>query len=298
MKFFLCIKYSILVLCIVSFTACSSKNIESPKTDNQQIDVEDNKSNSSEELTESLSLEDDSDSSSFDDFSEEDAFLDEFAEELEVEEVYDPFSGFNRAMTSFNDGLFRYVLTPVAKGYRYVVPEPVRQSIGNFFHNLLYPVRGVNNLLQGKLSNTAEETGRFVINSTIGIFGLFDPAKAWFGLEAHEEDFGQTLGYYGVGAGPHIVLPFFGPSNLRDMFSMYPDGYVNPMSVSPNDDWEKHNYHIPENYAQYVLIKAVDRINYVSLHVGEYEDLTKDAVDLYPFLRDLYEQRRQKLIEE
>lgn len=278
MRYFLQLRLFIFIVFIVLFTACSSKNVESPKVENDsKIEQKDTSSTQNE-------------------FAAEDEFLDEFAEEMEVEEVFDPLSGYNRVMTSFNDALFRHVLTPVAKGYRYVVPEGVRESIGNFFHNLLYPVRGVNNLLQGKLSNTAEETGRFVINTTIGILGLFDPARDWFGLEPHEEDFGQTLGYYGVGAGPHIVLPFFGPSNLRDMFSMYPDAYVDPTSISPTDGLEK--YHIPENYVEYIAIKAVDRVNYVSMHVGEYEDLTKDAVDLYPFLRDLYEQRRKKLIEE
>lgn len=276
--------FLILIFTVFIFVGCSSKDVDTP-IQNEIVEKTNSDTNTSMEAE-----------SSEDEFAEEDEFLDEFEEEMAVEEVYDPLSGYNRAMTSFNDFLFRNIVTPVAKGYRAVMPEPARESINNFFHNLLYPVRGINNLLQGKLTNTAEETGRFVINSTIGIFGLFDPAKAWFGLEPHEEDFGQTLGYYGVGSGPHIVLPFFGPSNLRDMFSMYPDSYVSPTSVSPTESLD--DYHIPENYAQYIAIQAVDRINYVSLHVGEYEMLTDDAVDMYTFLRDAYEQRRKKLIEE
>jgi phospholipid-binding lipoprotein MlaA len=224
---------------------------------------------------------------------QEDEFLDEFADEMKIEEKSDPFSGYNRIMTSFNDGLFIYVLSPVARGYRFVVHEEIRVSIGNFFINILYPARVVNNLLQGKIKNSGEETGRFLVNTTIGIFGLFDPAKSYFGLEAHNEDFGQTLGYWGFGAGPHIVLPIFGPSNLRDMLSLYPDSLVNPV-----DYRENRRYNLTNSYGDSVVLKAFDRVNYVSLHDGEYEKLKKDAVDLYPYLRDVYEQYREKQIKE
>lgn len=276
----------ILIFTLFIFVGCSSKGVDTP-SQNKKI---------TEQSSNQIDLKEEEELASEEEFSDEDEFLDEFEEEMAVEEVYDPLSGYNRAMTSFNDYLFRNVVTPVAKGYKAVVPEGARESVKNFFHNLMYPVRGINNLLQGKFSNTAEETGRFVINSTIGIFGLFDPAKSWFGLEAHEEDFGQTLGYYGVSGGPHIVLPFLGPSNLRDMFSMYPDSYVDPTAAAPNDSLAE--YHIPNTFAQSLAITAVDRINYVSLHVGEYELLTDDAVDKYTLLRDAYEQRRKKLIEE
>jgi len=226
-------------------------------------------------------------------FSDEDEFLNEFEEEMEIKEKSDPLGGYNRVMTSFNDGLYEYVLAPVAKGYKFVVHKEIRSSVGKFFHNILYPIRLVNNLLQGKIKNSGEETGRFVINTTIGIFGLFDPAKSYFGLEAHNEDFGQTLGYYGVGSGPHIVLPFLGPSNLRDTFSLYPDSMVDPI-----DYHAKRSYNLTNSYGESLWLKAYDKVNYVSLHDGEYEKLKKDAVDLYPFLRDVYEQYRDKQIEE
>ena len=96
-------------------------------------------------------------------------------------------------MTSFNDAFYTHVLFPVGRGYRYVVPEDGRVAISNFFNNLTFPLRFVNNLLQLKFKNTLEETGRFVINTTVGLLGFFDPAKSWFGLEAHDEDFGQTV---------------------------------------------------------------------------------------------------------
>ena len=223
----------------------------------------------------------------------EDEDLDDFEDEMSVEEVYDPLNGYNRVMTKFNDNLYEYVLAPTAKGYRYVVHKSIRESVNNFFNNILYPVRLVNNLLQGKFKNSAEETERFVINTTVGVLGLFDPAKSYFKIQQHNEDFGQTLGYYGVGAGPHIVLPFLGPSNLRDTFSMYPDSLSSPMSYQ-----DGRSYNLVDSYTGSIVLKTYDKINYVSLHEGEYEYLKKDAVDLYPYLRDVYEQYRIKQIQE
>ena len=237
----------------------------------------------------------------FDDQEFDDGFEDEF-ENVE-EEIFDPLSGYNSVMTEFNDGFYVYVLDPVARGYRWIMPDPARRGVKNFFHNLLFPIRFVNNALQLKPINAGEEMFRFIINSTIGIFGIWDPAKEWFGLEAHEEDFGQTLGYYGVGGGFHIVLPFLGPSNLRDMFSLYPDMQMDPVYYDEN-----RPYNFPKKEGEYLglsrqtiqqtnllMLKTVNR---ESLRVGQYENLKKDAIELYPFLRDVYEQNRAKLIEE
>ncbi|MCH7478837.1 MAG: VacJ family lipoprotein [SAR324 cluster bacterium] len=206
----------------------------------------------------------------------------EFAEQ-ETEEVSDPFSGYNRAMTVFNDKLFTLVLDPVGRSFRFVLPEYSRRGIANFFDNLLYPVRLVNNLLQAKFANSGEETLRFVTNSTVGIFGLWDPAEKLFGLEAHDEDFGQTLGYWGLGSGPHIVLPFLGPSNLRDMFALVPDYYLDPASYIDSGDTQ-------------LKLRVFKEVNNISLRIGEYENLKRDALDLYPFLREVYEQNRAKKI--
>jgi len=222
--------------------------------------------------------------------------FDEFEEEFAAEkpgEDFDPLSGYNRAMTTFNDAFYTHVLFPVARGYRYVVPEDGRVAISNFFDNLMFPLRFVNNLLQFKLKNSAEETGRFVINSTIGLLGLFDPAELWFGLEEHDEDFGQTLGYWGVGAGPHIVLPILGPSNLRDTLSMAADWEVDPLVYQP-----ERNYNVVGSDLEGWGVKAFDYLNTGSFHIEEYESLKKDAVDLYPFFKNIYEQSRKKKIEE
>jgi phospholipid-binding lipoprotein MlaA len=219
----------------------------------------------------------------FDDFDDFGDFEDEFSDDPIT---WDPLEGYNRFMTGVNDKLYVYVLDPVARGYRWVVPAGPRKGVDRFFTNLLYPIRAVNNVLQFKLKNAGVETLRFVTNSTIGILGFWDPAKDWFGLEAYPEDFGQTLGFYGIGPGPHIVLPVLGPSNLRDLLSMVPDYvYLDPKSYWLNTD-------------QQLMVKAFDTVNYTSLHIGEYDSVKKDAVDFYPFLRDVYEQNRKKKIEE
>jgi phospholipid-binding lipoprotein MlaA len=216
--------------------------------------------------------------------------FDEFEEEFgdaTKEEVFDPLEGYNRAMTTFNDKLYFWVLKPIALCYRWLVPECVRRGVDRMFTNLLYPVRLVNNLLQVKFKYAGVETLRFVTNSTIGVLGFWDPAREWFGLEPHHEDLGQTLGFYGVRAGPHVVLPFFGPSNLRDAFSMYPDTYY----LDPKTRYV-------EGTENQVGVFVFENVNEASLRIGEYESLKKDAVDLYPFLRDGYEQMRLKEIEE
>lgn len=220
--------------------------------------------------------------------------FEDFEQDFQVEKRIDPLSGFNRAMTSFNDVTYQYVFNPVAKTYGEVVHVEIRKSVGNFFHNLLFPIRFVNNLLQLKFQNSLDETGRFLINSTIGFFGFFDPAKEQFGLYPHQEDFGQTLGYWGVGSGFHIVWPFFGPSNLRDSIGSFGvDSYLNPTSY-----YEDRTKNLLNSYEQSLILKVYERVNYLSLHQGEYEKMTADAIDLYPYLRDAYEQYREQQIKE
>lgn len=236
-----------------------------------------------------------SDKESAEDFDEE-GFDDEFSEEFSSEneeEIFDPLSGYNRFMTGFNDKLYVYLLDPVLfKGYNYL-PQQVRVSVNNFFENLYYPVSAANNVFQLKFKNTGTETLRFVVNSTVGILGLFDPARSWFGLEPHQEDFGQTLGYYGVGGGFHIVLPFFGPTNLRDLSGDFIDFYANPIYYV-----DVRKYNIVNNAYQGWGLIGYKQFNKMSLHTDEYDNVRQDALDLYPFLRDLYEQNRQKQIEE
>lgn len=219
-------------------------------------------------------------------------FDDEFGEE--ETNLYDPLEAYNEIMTSFNDTLFTYILNPISQKYAYVIPEFMRIGISNALHNLQFPIRFTNNVLQAKFHNASEETVRFLVNSTIGIGGLFDPANTQLHLYPHKEDFGQTLGYYGVGSGFHVVLPVLGASNLRDIVGLTVDGYLSPLIY----DKRLIKYKIPQNYTQSFGIYGWDAINKNSLHLGAYENLKKDAIELYPFLRDIYEQKRTSDIEE
>ena len=210
---------------------------------------------------------------------------DDFDVEFEAKkDVFDPLSGYNRVMTNVNDFIYINMLTPVAKGYAYVVPTTARTMVVNFFDNLLFPVRFVNNLLQFKFQNAGEETLRFLANTIIGFGGLTDGAK-YYDLKAHNEDFGQTLGYWGLGSGFHIVWPLIGPSNLRHTDGLVGDYFADPIS-----------YVDPRLLS--LGIKSYRAFNSFSQDPTAYEKLRKDAIDLYPFLRDAYEQRRDKLIKE
>ena len=134
------------------------------------------------------------------------------------DEIYDPLEPVNRAIFSFNNVADRIVLEPIAKGYK-KLPSPLQSGINNFLSNLRAPLVVVNQILQGQGENAAQSSGRFIVNSTVGVFGLFDVAEK-IGLEEKEEDYGQTLATWGVGDGFYIVLPLFGPSNLRDTSGM------------------------------------------------------------------------------
>ena len=214
----------------------------------------------------------------------DDEFDDDFEEETDSK-IFDPLSGYNRFMTGFNDKLYYWAFKPVAQGYSFIIPEPGRLAINRCFRNLMFPMRLVNNLLQLKFKNAGIETLRFGVNTTVGILGFRDPARSYFNLNPCKEDFGQTLGRYGIGGGFHIVLPVFGPSNLRDAIGKIPDYFLNPI-----------NY-IEDGYAA-IGVNAFDRTNYGSLHIGEYEAIQKDALDFYILMRDSYEQNRKMKIKE
>jgi len=220
--------------------------------------------------------------------------FDDFEEEIGVEKRKDPLSVFNRTMTSFNDTTYEYLLGPVSKTYKNVVHHDVRKGVRNFFHNLLFPIRFVNNLLQLKFQNTLEETERFVLNSTLGFFGFYDISYEQFKIYPHNEDFGQTLGYWGVGSGFHIVWPFLGPSNLRDSIGSFGvDSYLNPTLY-----YEDRTANLADSYRESMGLKVFEQVNSISFTYKNYETMKKDAVDLYPYLRDSYEQYREKQIEE
>jgi phospholipid-binding lipoprotein MlaA len=149
----------------------------------------------------------------------------------------DPYEDFNRQMFAFNDGLDKAVIEPVAKGYRAVTNEPVRTGVSNFVNNLGEPITFANEVLQGKIPQAAGTVGRFLVNTTIGIGGIFDPAGS-FGIERTDEDFGQTLGVWGVQPGPYLVLPFLGSTSPRDLAGLGVDAAINPINHAEfeNDD--------------------------------------------------------------
>jgi len=220
------------------------------------------------------------------------SFDDEFAIEKK-DLAFDPLKGYNVVMTGFNDFIYINVMGPVAKGYRHIMPKPARTGISNVFHNLIFPIRLVNNLLQFKFQNSVEETARFVINSTFGIVGFNDLAYKEANLSAHNEDFGQTLAFYGVSNDIPITLPFLGPSNLRDTVGFFADGFLDPLYYA-----QHRNSNIFNSNAPYIFIKTFKITNEYSLHVDEYESIRKDSLDLYTLLQSIYEQHRNKMIEE
>ncbi len=149
----------------------------------------------------------------------------------------DPYEDFNRQMFAFNDGVDRAVIKPVAQGYRAITNEPIREGVGNFSANLGEPLTAVNHVLQGQLPDAGATLSRFLINSTVGLAGIFDPAST-VGIQRTKEDFGQTLGVWGVASGPFLVLPFVGPTTPRDLTGMGGDLALNPLNYPQfeNDD--------------------------------------------------------------
>lgn len=225
-----------------------------------------------------------------DDFDRE--FEEDFGEldEESTLSVADPLEPINRGFFWFNDKLYFYVMKPVVKVYR-VVPEPARQSVSNFFSNLFTPIRFGSSLLQLKVKDSGNEVVRLVINTTLGIGGLFDPADKWFKIKKKEEDFGQVLGHYGAGPGFYIVWPFFGPSSVRDTVGMVGDGYMSPLYNHFIDTG--HEFTFEER----ALIKGFEFINELSLDRDTYELIKRDSLDPYTTIRNGYIQRRQGKIE-
>ncbi|MGH7812976.1 MAG: MlaA family lipoprotein [Candidatus Binataceae bacterium] len=200
----------------------------------------------------------------------------------------DPFAGFNQAMFTFNLKLDQWVLRPIASGYARIAPEPVRKSVGHFFDNANVIPRVVSNLCQLKLAEAGSETARFGINSVIGVAGFFDPAKDWFGIKPKNNDTGLTLRYYHVSTGPYLMLPFFGPSTIGDALGTIVDGSMNPVDYLPYFTGIPTWLPIAIDSGQFMGAA----INYRSLHLNQFEEADRYAVDLYGAVQDGYLQTR------
>ena len=193
----------------------------------------------------------------------------------------DPLEPINRTVYAFNDGLDKAVVRPVARGYRAAVPQFVQTGVSNFFRNAKYPVTIANNLLQGKFMAAASDTARFTLNTTLGLGGLFDPATD-VGLDLNDEDFGQTLGKWGVPPGPYVVVPFLGPYTLRDGIGSFADDFAEPRA------------HLEDDSTRWTLW-AVDKFE-TRVRLLEADALLDRSGDPYAFVRSAYLQRREYLV--
>jgi phospholipid-binding lipoprotein MlaA len=201
----------------------------------------------------------------------------------------DPLEAFNQPVFQFNLKLDEYVLRPVATGYNAVMPDAAQRGVHRFFRNLGVVERFANNLFQGKFVHAGQEVGRFLVNTTLGGVGFVDVADPLFGWKENQEDFGQTMAVYGVDSGPYLVIPFYGPSTVRDTVGMVADSAMNPM-----------NYFL--STVQLLAVRGgttvADTVNYRSMNLELFEDVDRYAVDLYGAVQDGYLQRRAKQIEE
>jgi len=194
----------------------------------------------------------------------------------------DPFEGFNRGVTKFNDTFDEYLARPVARGYVKVLHQEIRSRIANFFSNLADPFIGVNNFLQGKFENGVNDLARFAFNSTIGLLGIHDVASE-MGLEKHNEDFGQTFGRWGAGPGPYLVLPVLSSSTVRDTIGLGLDWTFDPLSDVR-----------PINLRNSLVVLRGVNLRADLLEASRI--LEEAALDKYVFQRDAYLQRRRSLI--
>ena len=198
----------------------------------------------------------------------------------------DPLEPMNRVIFGFNEVVDDNILEPVAKGYRYVTPDPVERSVSNFFNNLGEINTIINSAFQLKLDKTITSSSRLAINSTVGVLGLFDVATS-LGIQREREDFGQTLGFYGISSGPYLVLPFFGPSSFRDAPGFYADVMMEK-SISP--------VYTELHHEERQAIQATNVIDTRANLLKATKILDTAAKDKYIFLRESYLQRRAKLV--
>ncbi len=211
--------------------------------------------------------------------------FDDYSINQNNKQVPDPLYWYNYGMYKFNDKLYFWLIKPVTKGYKAAVPSIIRSDFKNFFYNLLFPVRFVNSVLQGKFSGAGEELTIFLLNSSAGCLGFGRPAQKVFKLKNSDEDLGQTLGSYSIGEGFYLVLPVLGPSTLRDFAGDVGDFFLKPVNYLELDDAA-------------IGITAFDKINKISFRLGDYKTLKDSAIDPYSAIKNAYIQLRREKVEQ
>ena len=207
------------------------------------------------------------------------------------DEVKDCFEGFNRGTFALNQGLDKIIFKPVAKAYR-VLPSPVRAGTNNALVNLSSLITIPNNILQGEFKTAGINTGRFIVNTTVGILGVFNVAKKMGFSKYEREDYGQTLGVWGVGPGCYLVLPVLGPSTVRDTTGSF-------LNIIGGDPWYNVSTHGNNEYlsnSDYVASKVLTGIDFRAKNLDSLDNLEKNSMDFYASVRSLYLQDRQKKI--
>jgi phospholipid-binding lipoprotein MlaA len=234
-----------------------------------------------------------------------DELFDPFAKPEEVTgDEYDPWEPFNTKVFEFNRQVDRYLLKPVAKGYDFVVPDLVQVGISNMFYNFRFVPRFLNNVFQGKVKGASIEVGRFLLNSTVGMAGFFDLAQD-VNLVTPEEDFGQTLGFYGVKPGPFVMIPFLAPYTVRDFVGYMTDVFLNPINwlVFPIIEVEgvpsviAHKNRVTTTIVQ-ISARVGEIVNERSRNLEKYQGVEEATLDLYVAVRNAYLQQRKRAIKE
>jgi len=283
----------ILILCLsLGFGGCAGKEQSTNTLENLEKETETTLMESAEgSLNEDTGVEDEL----FDPF-------DESSDDAQMEE-YDPLEPVNSAVFEFNYRLDKYVVKHLAKVYNFFIPPDVQQSFSNVFQNIRFFPRLLNNLLQAKFEGAGIEMSRFLINSTLGVGGLFDPAGIMFELKTPPEDLGQTLGTYGVGPGPFLMVPFFGPFTLRDGVGFIGDGFLDPFNwfILP---FIKTNS-IPQLVQDRSNIRTIrlgliggEAVNLRALNLEKFQGVEEGTLDLYGAIRNGYLQQRLNAIQE
>ena len=209
---------------------------------------------------------------------------DDFGNDEETLIIYDPLENFNRKIFYFNEKTDKYIMKPINKSYRFITPKIVRKSINNFISNLSRPFDVINSLIQGNIANARSSFSSFLINSTIGLFGIFDIAKSK-NIKFKEKSFGDSLAYYNIPRGPYLILPFLGPSDVRNFSGLLTENLIDPLSINAFKIGNSGDL-IKDTYTyQLTTIKIIDQYDQIADLLAE---TRKDSFDLYATIRAAY----------